>query len=81
MPFDGTELGTFENHPLAKLGAVVFPRLGIARKLASGSRGLRSPLTMPAFFRQRRGQTVVDGVEPGISDASLQLEDRDDYVR
>ncbi len=23
MPFDGTELGTFENHPLAKLGAAL----------------------------------------------------------
>jgi hypothetical protein len=29
MPFDGTELGMFENHPLAKLDAVVSSASGL----------------------------------------------------
>jgi hypothetical protein len=29
MPFDGTELGMFENHPRTKLGAVVSSASGL----------------------------------------------------
>ena len=80
MPFYGTELGTFENHPLAKLGAVVSSASDGTKTRQRLARFVKSPddagvlQAEAGTNRGRWGRTWHFGCQ-------LQLEDRDDYVR